>query len=556
MTNLYKKEFKNYDTYFYENFNILNQEDVFGDSLKHWVPINPDRNYVGNFTEKTDSNAIVKGEETYVENYSNLLTTCVFNKTLVVVEENEDKISLKCFTYRNHRAVGKRYFKTRKTVSFLTFNLKRKLFYMGESNFKKKQNINFKCRINTPTLYGSSILQNINYEFKNETEDIFNIFLDRVIDRTGVNVGKNQTVKSKYFEMILNFSKIKYPNAFFKFSEMYAPTKEVRKYDSNLVTWFMKKNNLKGKKIKLLLNKYDNIDTNNIIDMYRFFGQDLFNRINDEVFFTDETHFMNRSISEVMSYSFSLLTKKEKENMISVLNETTSSHFVPLLNDHLRFKNRLQKYGEDVKFNAKNLKEFNQEHTDWSVLVESYSNGHITRSYGENSYLVEEPLYINSDTYYPTLFKTTEDYQGESAHQHNCVRTYSEKSHCFIVSLRKNDKNGDDRATIEYQFTQKGLRRTQTLGKYNMVLTDEWVEPIDELDKRLDYYYKEGLIKLPEMIKKYKNGKIHIMKAIFNNYDETNPTYDIYPKWVNEKEQEVFSLASDYPYDELFLDLP
>jgi hypothetical protein len=46
------------------------------------------------------------------------------------------------------------------------------------------------------------------------------------------------------------------------------------------------------------------------------------------------------------------------------------------------------------------------------------------------------------------------------------------------------------------------------------------------------------------------------MKAIFNNYDETNPTYDIYPKWVNEKEQEVFSLASDYPYDELFLDLP
>ena len=252
------------------------------------------------------------------------------------------------------------------------------------------------------------------------------------------------------------------------------------------------------------------------------------------------------------------VTKKEKENILNILNETKSKNFLNTLRDHLRFKHRLLIYGEEVKITAKNLEEFNQEHVEWSTSLESYSNGHVTRFYGEDSVLVEDPIYTSDDTYFPILLKTTEDYQGESANQHNCVRTYSEKAYCFIVSLRKGDKDGFDRATIEYQFTENGIRRTQTLGKYNRVLTDEWVEAVDDLDKRIDYLFKKGFIILPVMLKKYKNGKTTRMFAKFKEYDETKHQFkDIYPRWVNEVNDEInVSFDFNYGYDELFIDLP
>ena len=171
--------------------------------------------------------------------------------------------------------------------------------------------------------------------------------------------------------------------------------------------------------------------------------------------------------------------------------------------------------------------------------------------------MVEDPIYTSDDTYFPILLKTTEDYQGESANQHNCVRTYSEKAHCFIVSLRKGGKDGTDRATIEYTYTNNGLKRVQTLGKYNRMLTDEWVEVVDDLDKRLDYLFKKGFIKLPVMTKKYKNGRINRMFAKFKEYDETKSVYDIYPRWVNEINDEINNpFDFNYDYDELFIDLP
>jgi hypothetical protein len=303
------------------------------------------------------------------------------------------------------------------------------------------------------------------------------------------------------------------------------------------------------------------LDISGILWLYRFFGQDLFNKIKEDVFLTLEMYSVYDPVADnAIFYENidSLITKKEKENILNILNETKSKNFLGTLKDHLRFKDRLLKYGEEVKIVAKNLEEFNQEHVEWSTLIESYSNGHVTRFYGEDSGLVEDPIYTSDETYFPILLKTTEDYQGESAHQHNCVRTYSEKAHCFIVSLRKGSKDGSDRATIEYQFTQTGLKRVQTLGKFNKILTDEWVEPVDDLDKRLDYFFKKGFIKLPVMIKKYKNGRINKMFSKFKEYDETkHPFYDMYPRWVNEVNDEInVSFNFNYDYDELFIDLP
>jgi hypothetical protein len=337
---------------------------------------------------------------------------------------------------------------------------------------------------------------------------------------------------------------------------MFAPFKEVRKHDANLVTWLMKKHNLKGRKIKSLFNRYDNIDLNGIVQLYNLLGQDLFNKIKDEVFITEKIYSNYNPVCEGLPADI-FLTKKEKENIVTLLNETNSENFIHLLSDHLRFKIKLENYGENVKLLAKNRHEFNHEHSEWSTLIDSYSNGHITRFYGEDSVLVEDPIFTHDNTYFPILFKTTEDYQGESIHQHNCVRTYSEKPYCFIVSLRKGDKDGPERATIEYQYTRDGLRRSQTLGKYNMPLTDEWIIPVDELDRRVDNLFRKEFIKLPIMVKKYKNGKTTRTFAKFKEFDETKPIYDIYPIWVNEVNEKVIINNNNHNFfEELFMDLP
>lgn len=566
MTVLFKDEIKNYETYFYEDFNSINVEGEDEDPFqittnRHYVPINPHKSYVGNFTSKSGKDGCEHGEEVYLKNYSNLLTSCYLNRNLYVIEENDDKIALKVFNYRNYREVGKRYFKTRKTIYYLTFNYKRKLFYTGEAAFKRKQKIGFKCKINITNLFNTFVYSPLAQRYTEGNSDtIFNIFLNRIIEKLGLNIELNKKPKEKYYEIILQNGKIKYPNAFLKFSEMFAPFKDVRKHGANLVTWLMKKHNLKGRKIKSLFNRYDNIDLNSLYQLYNILGQDLFNKINDEVFMTEKIYSDYNHICEGIPADL-FLTKKEKENIVLLLNETKSENFINLLRDHLSFKIKLENYGENVKLLAKNRHEFNREHSEWATLIDSYSNGHITRFYGEDSLLVEDQIFTNDFTYFPILFKTTEDYQGESAHQQNCVRTYSEKAYCFIVSLRKGDKDSPERATIEYQFTRDGLRRSQTLGKYNQRLTDEWIEPVDDLDKRLDYLFKKGFINLPIMTKKYKNGRINRMFAKFKEYDETKHPFinfkDIYPRWVNEVNEKVIIDNNNYNYfEELFIDLP
>jgi hypothetical protein len=358
MTVLFKDEIKNYETYFYENFNSINVEDedpFLGDMGRHYVPSNPHKSYVGTFTSKTGKESVIQGEEEYLKNYPNLLTSCYLNRHLYVIEENEDKIALKVFNYRNHREVGKRYFKTRKTIYYLTFNYKRKLFYSGEAQFKRKQKIGFINKINITNLNNTRIFPvlSIYNQGYGSGDKLFDIFLNRIIEKLGLNIESNKKPKEKYYEIILQNGKIKYPNAFLKFSEMFAPFKEVRKHDANLVTWLMKKYNLKGRKIKLLFNRYNNIDLNGIVQLYNLLGQDLFNKIKDEVFITEKIYSNYNPVCEGLPADI-FLTKKEKENIVSLLNETNSENFIHLLSDHLRFKIKLENYGENVKILAKN----------------------------------------------------------------------------------------------------------------------------------------------------------------------------------------------------------
>ena len=557
MTTLFKKEVRKYTTDVFENFNewvikTPTDNDPFDFGFNSPIRSSSPQ---GSFKTKFRS----EDETVFLENYANPLSSLYMLRKTLVIEENENKIAIKCYNYRNHRDAGKKYFIVRRDITYLTFNIKRKTFYSGMLLLKRRAKIGSKMSMNKTDLYSTQVYNQILYfmsYFNNEHDsnklanEVIDLFLNRVSERMDIKKDKEDlTPRDKFYQLYLKISGIKYPDAFSKFVTYYTPKKEIREHGNNLVTWFMKKNGFKGTKIRELLNKYNNVDINGLTTFYKLLGQNLFNTINSECFLTEselgsEYHGMWSQIQEILG-------KKELYNICKILNTTTSETLLNSLNDHIHYKEALKKYGEFVKITATNYDDYVKEHSEWSALLQSYRTGVVTRFYGDNAKLVEKPININGEMYYPVLLTKTEEYENESAHQSNCVRTYSEKAHSLIISLRKDDVNGKQRATIEYHIRKNELKRVQTLGKYNKSLPEDWISPIDELDKFVNYLYSKDMIKLPKMNKSYKNGKDVTCYAVFKDTGDIKYMVPIWDNYVNN--EYLLQYVNDYDnVDELF----
>jgi uncharacterized protein (DUF3820 family) len=510
MTTLFKKEVRKYTTEVFQNFNELAPKTPIDNDPFDFGVNSPIRSS----SPQGSFNPIFVSEDeiVFLENYANPLSSLTMLRKTLVIEENENKIALKCYNYRNHRDVAKKYFIVRRDITYLTFNIKRKTFYSGILRLKKRAKIGSKMSMNKTDLYSMDVYNQIfyfmsylnnEYDSNNLTNEVINLFLNRVSERIDIKFDKEDlTPRDKFYQLYLKISGIKYPDAFSKFVTYYTPKKEIREHGNNLVTWFMKKNGFKGTKIRELLNKYNNVDINGLTSFYKLLGQNLFNTINSECFLTESK--LGSEYYGMWSQIPEMLSKKELYNICKILNTTKSETLLNSLGDHIHYKESLKKYGEFVKITATNYDDYVKEHSEWSSLIQSYRTGLVTRFYGDDAYLIEKPINHNDKMYYPVLLTKTEEYENESAHQSNCVRTYSEKAHSLIISLRNGSVNGEQRATIEYHIRKNELKRVQTLGKYNKSLPEDWVSPIDELDKFVNYLYSKDIIKLPKMNKRYK----------------------------------------------------
>jgi uncharacterized protein (DUF3820 family) len=552
MTTLFKKEVRKYTTQVFQNFNELAPKtpidnDPFDFGVNPGIRPSPQ----GSFKPKFVS----EDETVFLENYANPLSSLTMLRKTLVIEENENKIALKCYNYRNHRDVAKKYFIVRRDITYLTFNIKRKTFYSGILRLKKRAKIGSKMSMNKTDLYSMDVYNQIfyfmsylnnEYDSYNLTNEVINLFLNRVSEIIDIKFDKEDlTPRDKFYQLYLKISGIKYPDAFSKFVTYYTPKKEIREHGNNLVTWFMKKNGFKGTKIRELLNKYNNVDINGLTSFYKLLGQNLFNTINSECFLTESK--LGSEYYGMWSQIPEMLGKKELYNICKILNTTKSETLLNSLGDHIHYKESLKKYGEFVKITATNYDDYVKEHSEWSSLIQSYRTGLVTRFYGDDEYLIEKPINHNGETYYPVLLKTTEQYEGESMVQSNCVRTYSEKPYCFIVSLRKGSVDSEVRASIELRYMTDGLKVVQKLGKYNKHLSEEWLSPINELEGFANYLYSKGIIKLPEMTKKFPNGKSVKTYSVFENNDLIK---NMFPVW-----SDGYCLQVDQPNYNLFEDI-
>jgi hypothetical protein len=465
-----------------------------------------------------------------------------------VIEQKEKNISIKHYYYHRYRNVNKKYFLIRKTVKYLTFNFSKKMFYAGEISSKRKKVTKKVQKFDVKNLKDGTngLFYTLSYTLLEKSEEIINIFYNVICDKLNFNIDKNLPLEAKHFLIYLKIKKIKYPDTFANFINLYFKLSDVKKHKNNLVNYVMDFLDVKGNNARKILNTQLNINTPMFSNFYHLLGVDYFNKIKNTQIFslggdgTYNTYWPNER------FDFPQITNSEKSNIISIIEKCTYSEQLQTILEHIEFKNKLAKHGEIVKLRAKNLDEFISEHEEWSKLVASYKTGIIERYYGEKQNEIEKTIICDKDIFFPVLLKGTTDYESESTLQRNCVRTYVEKPDCLIISLRKNNPFSEERLTIEYQFRRNEISNVQTRARFNQMAGEEWNRSISILNDTVKKLYKDKVIQLPKMTKTYRNGRKVETKAIFP--DEEKMIY-LTPKWDNDT---VFSNNMNYLFDDLF----
>ena len=478
---LFKKQTTNYTTSIYKPFCSIivekpkEDDDLFG---IYSVPVRQTniRGKEGFFEFDSECN----DENTYLENYGNPLACLNMTRNTYVIEQKEKNISIKHYYYHRYRNVNKKYFLVRKTIKYLTFNFNKKMFYAGEISSKRKKVTKKVQKFDVKNLKDGT--NGLFYSFYNSLDEksnnTLNIFYDVICDKLNFNIDKNLPLEAKHFLIYLKIKKIKYPDTFANFINLYFKLSDVKKHKNNLVNYAMYFLDVKGNNARKILNTQLNIDTRIFSNFYHLLGVDYFNKIKNTQIFSLGSNGTYDTYWSKEIFDVPVITNSEKSNIVSIIEKCTYSEQLQTILEHIEFKNKLTKHGEIVKIKAKNLDDFNDEHEEWSKLVASYKTGIIERYYGEKQNEIEKTIICDKDMFFPVILKGTTDYENESMLQKNCVRTYAQKPDCLIISLRKNNPISEERLTIEYQFRKNEILNVQTRARFNKMAGEEWLSLI------------------------------------------------------------------------------
>ena len=441
-------------------------------------------------------------EETYTKNYGNPLYSIQKEHCMIVVERDDDKVSIKCFYGIRKRSVGCSWFKVNKHLFFVTANIRTGDVYNGSlNNYQKK-----KCQkrlkrnfwagdpINNMKLTVKNYIKHFNpksdeYETAIMALSTFMFELDQRQDFGDLNFSE------RLYRFYLNKRGIKYPNnfgAFLKTTEKLPILKDFRKNENKYVETFMAINGITGKKVRKVLHLCTAVNLSVYRIALKFFGEDWINQ-NEEVllaclnspykpWFSTETNLRDVFSLEELKRVFEIFKQAFVKETLEY-----STFF-----DHIRFYIELKVYGEeDLRWQSSdNKEEFRQEHLDWTDKLQHYKQGTYTRVYPEYIHdIINKPIQVGEDTYYPVLLTNSSVYNQESISQSNCVKGYIGKVGSIIVSLRKNDIESDDRGTVQYVLNKVDDKvfalRVQNLGRFNGKLGEEWNEALNHLDNKL-----------------------------------------------------------------------
>jgi hypothetical protein len=539
---LFKDIIKSYETIFYQDHNTIGKsEGTISKSPKKGI-----------FEYKTTKS----NEESFLENYGNPLCSVWQKNLMIVLEENNDKISLKLYESIYSRKVGIKFFGKKKNCHYLTVNKKTGDFYIGRIlNYQNKRNVQKKV-VKNPTNYYSMVMDQISvitlmYRNNPKTGYLKNELLKKFIDALGfennnpVDPDKLQSyITEKLIKNSLEKKGVKLPNNFKAFLNDYGfnqipKLKLLRKHKLRFVDAFMDHNELKGNEIKKQLHQCLRTNIHLLKNVINWFGYDKVYRSNIIL------DLLNKPQNEGYTSYPSDFSESEKNKFFTYFIWYLKGNIdSSTLTDHVNFYYRLKyTFGERISLDAKSINEFVNEHARWSVMISSYRQGYNVRNYDDKFIdTIQQNIFdFSGIEYVPTLLQTTDEYNDESAFQNNCVRTYIDRCTSIIVSLRNNT---DERATIEYFLGYEPsskkfkLSRVQSLGKFNQKLPESWNPVMEILDTQVNQALLNSKDFKMSIKTSYPNNKTVVKNMVIKDPKEItgNSNYIGLIQWDNVEE--------------------
>lgn len=464
---------------------------------------------------RPDGNLKQVSEEIYLKFYGDKLYHLTLFRKTVVLEKNDDKVSIKIYNYDKERRQGVSYFIKKQNVAYFTYNKKKKILYIGNVTNRKK--IKDTIAVNPWNPYSiQDFFNKLKYnigDIVTDSEDKEIIFFDicqkffeevyekpiKITDEQGKFIPRELLI-TKFF----NDRNIKYPDNYLSFYKQHPQPnlKNLKQGGNSIIGYIQKQYKLEGKKFNRILHYVKGFNPSTIEFLRNFVTEKEIKNLEDNVLinmFGMEHWF---SIDEkVLNYFLKTITEKEKRNVFNVIishSDDVTGYYVNTLLDHIKFYLTLKvRYNEDITWNSKTRQEFIDEHLDYSNRISVYKNGIWDRTYSESfiNEIEKEIISPQGGIYYPVVFTKQNEYYDESNTQSNCVKTYVKQTNCFIVSLRLGGKTSKERATIEYTLNNQDgkivAKRRQTLGRFNKPLNESWMTPVEELDNKVDRAIKK-----------------------------------------------------------------
>ena len=513
MREIFKFKYDSHSTFIFESFSRLESETP---------PIKQRRPFSKLLTTKNT-------EEDYVENYGNPLSEVRHDYVLVVITSDDTKVSLKLFRGSRYRKAFTTYFRKTTLCQYATVSKKTGDLYTGKIvNYHKKRKFSKKLNKNN---FGTNHFLSIDATIKSMLNpehligysELYHQMVYFFLKELGIEYSDSQsfTANKELLKYYANKKGVKYPDNIWSFmsSDSYKiKLQEIRKFKGKYIDAYMHNKGLSGKVIKKALHNCDDVNISILRKAINFFGEDWVNQdyqfilycLNSKVYYGDFYGYLYVSDLNFLSISEKRRVFNFFKDYVIKLNILNFSTFL----DHLTMIKELKSLGErDVTWRATNLHEFNEEHSNLTSKIEYHKKGFYQRIYPQKfSKQIEKIVDCDGVTFYPILIKDTDEYVKESCVQSNCVKTYIGNPGSYIVSLRKGDKDSQERATIEFYLTKFGrevpyFRVKQALGKFNNSLDESWAKVLQILLVRFAKSFKDSDNELVKIEKIFQNGK-------------------------------------------------
>ena len=236
MENLFKLVNQKFYVGHYLPYNEVGETENFTDDGTSFIieKISPKQFFDGKHFVYTFEKSVNADEEEFKKNYGNPLCEVTLYRSTFVVEENDDKVSMKTFYIGKHRKAGEVFFRVSSKLNYITYNKKTKIITLGKNNEYLKKRGKGKSNVARRNSFPVALTTDLYYSFMNGTQDT-EMYSDSIIE--GINVflskigaekiGKLQELPVSLFGCVLDNQGVKKPDNWRGFYEVFPkPTKK------------------------------------------------------------------------------------------------------------------------------------------------------------------------------------------------------------------------------------------------------------------------------------------------------------------------------------------